>query len=166
VATVALREGKYAQGFPYYGPERMGAPIQGFTRISDRPITVHSNIYAPDVVVVLDPTLLDAVDVCEGLAEDGVLLVNTSAEPGEIRRRLGLKGRRIFTVDATQISIDEIGRPIPNTPMMGALAKAVPVVKLETILEDVKQKFGKMGEAVVKGNLRAIQRAGEEVKSE
>ncbi len=166
VAAVALQEGKHGQGFPYYGPERMGAPIQGFTRISDKPITVHSNIYLPDVVVVLDPTLLDAVDVCEGLKENGTLLVNTSMSPAELRKKLNLKGRKIFTVDASQISIDEIGRPMPNTPMMGALVKAVPVVKMETIQEDLRHKFGKMGEAIVKGNLRAVERAYEEVKSE
>lgn len=166
VAAVALQEGKYGQGFPYYGPERMGAPMQGFTRISDKPITVHSNIYTPDVVVVLDPTLLDAVDVCEGLVESGILLVNTSAAPAVVRKKLGLIGRKVFTVDATQISIDEIGRPIPNTPMMGALAKALPVVKLDTIVDDIKHKFGRMGEAIVSGNVRAVQRAYEEVKGE
>lgn len=166
VAMVALQEGKHGQGFPYYGPERMGAPIQGFTRISDSPITVHSNIYEPDVVVVLDPTLLDVVDVCEGLDKDGMLLVNTPHAPADIRKQLNLEGRTVYTVDASQISLDEIGRNIPNTPMMGALAKVAPVVKLDTILEDVKHKFQKMGEAVVKGNLRAIERAYEEVKSE
>jgi pyruvate ferredoxin oxidoreductase gamma subunit len=166
LAAVAMQDGKYGQGFPYYGPERMGAPIQGFTRISQKPITVHSNIYTPDAVVVLDPTLLDAVDVCEGLSDNGIIIVNTPKSPAEVRAKLGLKGRKVFTVDGTQISIEEIGRPIPNTPMMGALAKALPVVKLETILDDMKHKFAKLGDAVVKGNVRAVQRAYEEVKSE
>jgi pyruvate ferredoxin oxidoreductase gamma subunit len=166
VAAVVLEEGKYGQGFPDYGPERMGAPIRGYTRISDKPIREHSGIYTPDVVVVLDPTLLDSVDVCEGLVDDGVVLVNTPDAPADVRKKLGIKHGRVYTVDARAISLKEIGRDIPNTPMMGALVKIVPIIKLETIINDVKKKFGSKGERIVQGNMRAIQRAYEEVRSE
>jgi len=166
VAAVVLEDGRYGQGFPDYGPERMGAPIRGYTRISSKPIRQHSAVYHPDVVVVLDPTLLDSVDVCEGLAPDGAVLINTAASPAEVRRKLGLQGGRIYTIDASQIALDEIGRNIPNTPMMGALARVVPDLKLDTILNDVRKKFGPKGERVVEGNVRAIRRAYEEVKSE
>jgi len=164
VAAVALEEGKFSQGFPDYGPEREGAPVRGYTRISDKPICVHSAIYNPDIVVVLDASLLDTVDVTEGLKDGGIVLVNSPLDPAEVRRRLGVKNARVFTVDATQIAIDEIGRPIPNTPMMGALMKVMPLLKLETILADVEKKFRSKGDRIVQGNFRAIRRAFEEVK--
>lgn len=166
LAIVAVAEGKYAQGFPDYGPEREGAPIRGYTRISDAPVRIHSAIYEPDIVVVLDETLLDVANVCDGLREGGIVIVNTPHSPAEIREALGLKGGRVFTVDATQISIDEIGRAFPNTPMMGALVKLAPVIQLDSILADVKKKFSSKGERIVDGNTRAIQRAYEEVTSE
>jgi len=164
VAAVALEEGKYSQGFPDYGPEREGAPIRGYTRISDKPVRVHSAIYTPDIVVVLDESLIGSVDVAEGLKKGGILLINSAKDPAAVRKELNLKDVRVFTVDATQISIDEIGRPIPNTPMMGALMKVVPILKLETILADVEKKFQSKGEQIVQGNFRAIRRAFEEVK--
>lgn len=164
VAAVALEEGKYSQGFPDYGPEREGAPMRGYTRISDVPVQVHSAVYTPDIVVVLDPSLLESVNVAEGLKDGGIILVNSPKEPREIRATLGMKGGRVYTVDATQISIEEIGRPIPNTPMMGALMKVMPILKLETILHDVEKKFKSKGEKIVQGNFRAIRRAFEEVK--
>ncbi len=164
VAAVALEEGKYSQGFPDYGPEREGAPVRGYTRISDEPIWVHSAIYTPDIVVVLDPTLLDSVDVTEGLKDGGIVLVNSSHDPAQLREELGLKDAKVFTVDATQISIEEIGRAIPNTPMMGALMKVMPILKLESILADIEKKFKSKGDRIVQGNFRAIKRAFEEVK--
>ena len=164
IAKVALEEGKYSQGFPDYGPEREGAPMRGYTRISDAPVRVHCAIYHPDIVVVLDATLLDSVDVIEGLKEDGTLLINSAEGPATIRERLGLKSGKVYTVDATQIAIDEIGRPIPNTPMMGALVKILPVLKLETILADVEKKFKAKGDRIVQGNFQAIRRANKEVK--
>jgi len=164
VAAVALEEGKYSQGFPDYGPEREGAPIRGYTRISERPIRVHSAVYSPDIVVVLDPTLLDSVDVTEGLKPGGTVLVNSPEEPAVLRERLGLKDGKVYTVDATRIAIEEIGRPIPNTTMMGALMKVMPLLKLETILADVEKKFKSKGEHIVQGNFRAIRRAFEEVR--
>jgi len=164
IAAVALEEGKYSQGFPDYGPEREGAPIRGYTRISDSPVLVHSAVYNPDIVVVLDATLLEAVDVTEGLKEGGTVLVNTPEEPAAIRERLGVRGGKVYTVDATQIAIDEIGRPIPNTPMMGALMRVMPILKLDTVLADVEKKFKSKGDRIVQGNFRAIRRAFEEVK--
>jgi pyruvate ferredoxin oxidoreductase gamma subunit len=166
-AQVALEEGKFAQGFPEYGPERMGAPVQGYTRISDKVITIHCGVSEPDIVVVLDCTLASQIDVTAGLEEDGVLILNTAEPPAAMRKKLGLKGGRIYTVDATQISIDEIGRPIPNTPMMGALVRVTELLSMETVKKDIEKKFmQKFGEKVVQGNCSAIDRAYREVKSE
>ena len=165
VAEAAIDEGKFSQGFPEYGPERMGAPIKGYTRISERPITDHSAIYFPDYVVVLDETLLDVVDVCENLSNEGAVIVNTSLSPEDLKKKLGGPAAKVYTVDATQISIDEIGRPIPNTPMMGALLKVTGAVGLEAVYHDIEKKFAaKFGAKIVEGNKSAIKRAYEEVK--
>ena len=167
-AMVAVEEGKYSQGFPEYGPERMGAPVTGYTRISDREITVHCGIDEPDVVVVLDATLLETVPVCEGIQPGGVVIVNTPLSPAEIREELSdADDAKVFTVDATKIALDEIGRPIPNTPMMGALVKTTGALSMDILKKDLKKKFGKkFPEKVVEGNLRAVTRAYEEVKGE
>ena len=166
VAEAAIDEGKFSQGFHEYGPERLGAPIKGYTRISEEPITDHSAIYFPDYVVVLDETLLEVVDVCENLSEEGAVIINTTVTPDEIKKKLGAVKGTVYTVDATQISIDEIGRPIPNTPMIGALMKVTGAVGLEAIYHDIEKKFGaKFGTKIVEGNKSAIKRAFEEVKS-
>jgi len=166
-AQVALEEGKYAQGFPEYGPERMGAPVTGYTRISDKAITIHCGVSEPDIVVILDGTLIGQIDVIAGLGEEGVLILNSPDDPAVVREKLGLKGGKLFTVDATQISIDEIGRPIPNTPMMGALIKVTELLNMETLKKDLEKKFmKKFGDKVVQGNFNAIERAYKEVKSE
>ncbi len=165
VAEVALAEGKYSQGFPEYGPERMGAPVRGFTRISERPVRIHSAVYYPDAVVILDDTLLDTVDCAENLSEDGVVVVNTTKPPDEIRAKLSNTGRGVFLLNASQIAIDEIGRDIPNTPMIGALVKASGVITLEVVLKDTEKKLGKkFGEKIVQGNLRAVRRGHDEVR--
>lgn len=165
VAEVAMEGGAFSQGFPEYGPERMGAPIRGFTRISGDPIRVHSPITNPDVVVVLDDTLLETIDVTEGMDEEGTVLVNTRSKPEDIASKLPLKGLSVWTVDATQISIDELGRPIPNTPMIGALVKATGVVDMELLKSSIKRKFlKKFGEKIVAGNINALDRAYKEVK--
>ncbi len=165
VAEMAIHEGKFSQGFPEYGPERMGAPIRGFTRVGDSPITAHSAVYTPEIVVVLDESLLEITDVCEGMPDNGVIIVNTARPPEEVRKHLSKKNVRLYTVDATKISIEELGRPIPNAPMMGALARATAIVKVETIKDSMRHKFEKkFGEKVVQGNLRAIDRAYEELK--
>lgn len=167
IATCAIHGGKYSQGFPDYGPERMGAPIRGFTRISDEPIRLHCQIEQPDIVVVLDDTLLEAVDVTGGLVEKGVVLVNTPCSPRELRSKLGLKGGEVFSIDATKISFEEIGRPIPNTPMVGALIKATGILDLDVVIEEIEQEFKKkFSQAVTQGNIQAIRRAYEEVRGE
>ena len=167
LAEAALSEGRLIQAFPEYGAERRGAPVRSFTRISDDPIFVHSPVNAPRAVAVLDSTLLDAVDVTEGLPEDGVLVVNTLDKPSAVREKLGLKGRRVFTVDATQISIDCLGKPIPNAPMIGAIMKATDILPIEGVIRGFKHKFSeKLRPEMIEGNVKAIQRAYEEVKTE
>jgi len=167
LAGAALDEGKYIQGFPEYGPERMGAPMQSFTRISESPITIHSHVSSPDAVVVLDSTLLEMVNVTEGLSDEGVILVNTSQSPQQIREKLGLKKAKVFTVDATSISLETMGRNLPNTPMLGALIKATSLLKVDTVISNIEKKLGKKyNRKVVEGNIRAIKRAYEEVKGE
>lgn len=167
VAQVAMEEGKYSQGFPEYGPERMGAPIKSYTRISDGPIRVHSPITNPDVVVVLDDTLLSSVDVSEGVSENGVVIINTKETPANIASRLSASNAEVWTVDATQIAIDELGRPIPNTPMIGAMVKATGIVDIERLKASIKKKFmGKFGEKVVQGNIKALDRAHDETVSQ
>lgn len=167
VAEAALEEGKFSQGFPEYGPERMGAPVRGFTRISDQPIRLHCPIQAPDVIVVLDPTLLGTGAVTEGIKPEGAIIINTPDPPAEVRKRHGIEGGKVHTVDATRISIEEIGRPIPNTPMIGALVKVAGVMELETIFHDIEKKFlKKLGSKGVQGNINAVKRAYEEVRSE
>jgi len=167
VAQVALEEGKCSQGFPEYGPERMGAPIRGFTRISEGAIRVHCPIEHPDVIVVLDETLIGTAPITDGATPETVFLVNSSADPASIREKLKVTGGTVMCVDATKISIDEIGRSIPNTPMIGALIRATGCISLETMKKDIARKFQKkFGERVVQGNVRAIERAYQEVRSE
>ncbi|MDI6816422.1 MAG: 2-oxoacid:acceptor oxidoreductase family protein [Actinomycetota bacterium] len=167
LAETALSQGQYFQAFPEYGPERMGAPIQAFTRISSEPIHIRSSIANPEIVVVLDPTLLKAVDVTSGMHADGVLIVNTDDEPKAIRKAMGLKGRTIFTVNATRIAQETIGRPIPNTPMMGALVKATGMMPIGNLTDYVRKSFGKkFSEEIIEGNVRAVERAYAEVKAE
>ncbi|MHC5058456.1 MAG: 2-oxoacid:acceptor oxidoreductase family protein [Planctomycetota bacterium] len=165
VAEVALAEGKYSQGFPEYGPERMGAPIRGYTRIAERPIRIHSAVYYPDAVVVLDETLLDTVDVAENLSDDGLIIINTKQPADAVKAKLSHQGGGVYLLDASGISLEEIGRDIPNTPMIGALVKASGRVQLDTVLHDTEYKLGKkFPEKVVKGNLAAVKRGFEEVK--
>ena len=167
VAEVAVAAGKNAQAAPEYGAEREGAPVKAYTRISEMPIRVHDAIYFPNVVVVLDETLLESEDVEEGLTEEGVLLVNSKRSPEEVRSRLGLKGRTVYTVDATGIALDEIGRPIPNTVMIGALLSVTGAVEAEEIEKSIHKKFGaKLSEGMLQGNIKAVKRACEEIKSE
>ena len=168
-ADAALASGKYVQAFPEYGPERMGAPVAAFNRSSSKPILLHSGVLNPDVVIVLDPTLTDSVDVLEGIPQDGVLIVNTSKTASEISKELNVKGGiKVYTVDASKISIETIGREIPNTPMLGALIKATGVLDFKEMLADTKTKLEKKFKnkpEVIEGNLKAIERAYNEVKS-
>ena len=167
LALVAIREGKYSQGFPEYGPERSGAPMRGYTRVSDAPIKTHSAIYHPNAVLVLDATLLNTIDVTEGMEGDGAVLINTPLAPEEIKARHSfLAGKKVWTVDATGIARAEIGRPIPNMPMLGALVKATGVVKLESVAADVRKEFQtKFSLRVLEGNIKALEKAFQEVKN-
>jgi len=167
VAQVALEEGRFSQGFPEYGPERMGAPVRGYTRISTKPVRVHCPIEHPDVVVVLDETLLGSPMIAEGATAATTFIINTAGDLAKTRKKLGITGGKVMSVDATKISIDELGRAIPNTPMIGALIRATGCISMDAMKKDFEAKFlKKFGERVVQGNVRAIQRAYEEVKSE
>jgi pyruvate ferredoxin oxidoreductase gamma subunit len=167
VAEVAVQADKYAQAAPEYGAEREGAPIKAYTRISASPIRVHDAIYYPDIVIVLDDTLLEGLGVEDGLGQDGIMLVNTKKSPADVRAALGLEGAQVHTIDATAIAIEEIKRPIPNTVMMGALAAVAHVVDVPHIKKSIEKKFGaKLSEEMLQGNMRALDRASQEVKSE
>ncbi|MFO8035367.1 MAG: 2-oxoacid:acceptor oxidoreductase family protein [Anaerolineales bacterium] len=164
LAEAALGTEQYFQAFPDYGPERMGAPIRAFTRLSDQPITIHSQVETPDVVLVLDPTLLSSVPVAEGLVEDGVLVVNTALSPEEVREATGFKTGKVFTVDASHIAIEEMGREITNTPMLGALVKATGLISLDALIEELQAWFEKkISEKAIEANIRAMKRSAEEV---
>jgi pyruvate ferredoxin oxidoreductase gamma subunit len=167
LADAAFNTGKYVQGFPEYGPERMGAPITAYNRISSERSTVHSNIYEPDYVVVVDETLLCAVDVTAGLKKEGALLINSSKAPEELRPLLkGYEGR-VCTIDAGKISEEELGKNFPNTPMLAAIVKISGVVEAARFVGDMeasfKHKFASKPQ-VVEGNMRALRRSMEEVK--
>lgn len=167
----ALETGKYIQAFPEYGPERMGAPVTAYNRISLKEIRIHSGIKSPDILVILDTTLFDACNVLEGLKEDGMILVNTRESPEKIKEKLNLKDSKIkiYTVDASKIAMECFGRDIPNTPMLGALVKILGILDFQSFFNSVKKRLeekfrGK--EALISKNLEAIKRAYEEVKSE
>jgi pyruvate ferredoxin oxidoreductase gamma subunit len=168
LAAAALRENKHFQGFPEFGTEREGAPIQAFNRISPSKIYWHENVTRPDAVVVLDQTLLGTVDVASGLKEGGVLIVNTAEDPQKIREQAEVApGVRVCTVDATRIATESIGRPITNTAMVGALVKATGLVDYANVRAELEAMFsGRFRPAVVQGNLKALDRAYEEVKDD
>jgi len=165
LAEAAMDTGKYIQAFPEYGAERSGAPIAAFTRIGDEPIRIHYGIRTPDVVVVVDESLIGAMDVTSGLKDNGILLVNTNQSPEIYRAKLPSFHGKIATVDATQIALDCIGRPIPNIPIMGALIRVSGIVSLEDLEPRLRHKFSaKFSEQVVEGNVKALKRGYEEVK--
>jgi pyruvate ferredoxin oxidoreductase gamma subunit len=165
LAETALEAGRYFQSAPEYGPERAGAPIRAYTRLSDEPISLHSNIEEPDIVVVLDPTVIGPVDVTAGLKQDGVIIVNTPKTPAEMRKQLKRSSGRVVTIDATRIAIDEIGRDITNTPLLGAFAAVTGIFGVDEIVSQTRHRFGKkLAPAVVDANVRAIERAANEIK--
>jgi len=169
LGDAALAKGLYIQAFPEYGPERMGAPVASFNRICPNPILLHSGVTNPDVVVILDPTLIESVNVTEGMGEGGVLIVNTERTPEDVKNDCKIKaGIKIFTVDASKIATETIGKDIPNTPMLGALIKATGILDFKEMFEDMKHKLEKKFKSkpeVIEGNLKAIERAFNEVKS-
>ena len=167
LADAAFNTGKYVQGFPEYGPERMGAPITAYNRISDERCPIHSNIYEPDYVVVVDATLLSAVDVTGGLKKEGGIIINSPKPPEEFRDSLGGYEGKVYTIDAGKIAEEEIGKNIPNTPMLGAVVKVSGVIPEDELLKDMeesmKHKFANKPQ-VIEGNMRALKRSLQEVK--
>lgn len=167
LADAAFNTGKYIQGFPEYGPERMGAPITAYNRISDKPITIHSNIYEPDYVVVVDDTLLLSVPVTSGLKKEGAIVINTTKGREELKELLqGYEGD-VYTIDARKVSEETLGRYFPNTPMLAAIVKVTGIMSDEELLNDMQKsfqhKFAKKPE-VIEGNMKALELALKEVK--
>lgn len=167
LADAAFNTGKYIQGFPEYGPERMGAPITAYNRISTKPITIHSNIYEPDYVVVVDDTLLESVDVTAGLKKTGAIVINTTKDSEYLKKQLkGYEGK-IYKIDARKISMETLGKYFPNTPMLAAIVKVSKVMTDEEFLNDMqgsfKHKFAKKPE-VIDGNMKALEMALKEVE--
>ena len=161
LAEAALLDKKHVQSFPEFGPERSGAPVRGFTRISDEPISIHSQIYNPNVVVVVDPTLLNA-NVAAGLATDGTIIANTERSINELKKLLSVQNAHVYSVNARRIALDILARPIYNTAMLGALIKVVPITSFESIANAVRARFpGTLGEK----NVEVVKRAYEEVAS-
>ncbi len=167
LADAAFNTGKYIQGFPEYGPERMGAPITAYNRISETPITIHSNIYEPDYVVVVDDTLLESVDVTSGLKETGAIVINTTKSAEQLKKELKGYSGEVYTIDARKISEEALGRYFPNTPMLAAIVKVSKIMTDDELLEDMKgsfkHKFAKKPE-VIDGNMKALEMALKEVK--
>ena len=167
LADAAFNTGKYIQGFPEYGPERMGAPITAYNRISNNPITIHSNIYEPDYVVVVDDTLLESVDVTAGLKESGSIVINTTKSADYLKSVLKNYNGGIYTIDAKKISLETLGKYFPNTPMLAAIVKVSKVMDEKEFLDDMissfKHKFAKKP-VVIDGNMKAIEISLQEVK--
>lgn len=166
LAEAALVVGKYIQAFPDYGPERMGAPLRAYNRISDNPISIRESVRHPDVVAVVDATLLSVVNIMEGVLDDGIVVINTPLEPKEVKEKLqGVTSQVIWTVDATRVSLEEMGRAMPNTPMLGALSRASGIVDLETVKKQLQDSFaGKFPQKVIDANLSALERGYKEAR--
>jgi len=166
LADVAFKTGAFVQGFPEYGPERMGAPITAYNRISSREIRVHSNIYTPDLVVVVDETLLAAVNVTAGLKEEGAIIVNTPKSADEIRPLLNGYAGKVFTVDARKISVEALGKYFPNSPMLAAAVAVGHVMDTDLFIREMRasyeHKFAKKPE-VIDGNMKALTMTLEEL---
>jgi len=164
-ADACLSGGRYVQAFPEYGPERSGAPLRAYNRVSSKELRMHCPVIKPNIVAVVDATLLDAINVAEGSLDDTVFIVNSTKTPAEIREKIKARpSQKVFILDASKIAIDCFGRPMPNSPMVGALAKASGIVSLEQVLEDVKKSFGKkFSQKIIDGNLEAVKRGYEEV---
>lgn len=166
LADACLSGGRYVQAFPEYGPERSGAPLRAYNRVSGKELRMHCPVLHPNVVAIADATLIDGVNVSEGVKDDTIFIVNTSKDPSEIRTKLKLSAKqKVYTLDATKIAIECFGRALPNAPMLGAVSKATAIVGLEALLEDVRKSFGKkFAQKIIDGNLEATKRGYEEVK--
>ncbi len=167
LAEIAFEAGKMVQSFPEYGAERQGAPMKAFNRISDKPIRVRCAVQNPDIVIVIDPTLLSSINVLEGTDENTILIANTAAKPQKIREKLNFKGKKVYTVDATKISLEELGQNRPNTPILGALAHVFDYMTVDDIIKHFEHKMArKLPEDLIEANKRAIKRGYEEVQVE
>ncbi|MBN1898055.1 MAG: 2-oxoacid:acceptor oxidoreductase family protein [Spirochaetes bacterium] len=165
IAESLFALGKFAQSFPEYGAERAGAPMRAFNRIDEKPITLYAPVENPDIVIVIDPTLLSAIDVSDGLKKDGILLINSKDDPKKIKTKFDFKDFKVYTVPASTIAVEEIGRDMPNTPMLGALSKISSIIKLKDLEEKFKEHFTeKLGELMVGKNIKAMARGFKEVK--
>ena len=162
VADTALLQGNYIQAMPEYGPERTGAPLKAYTRVSSEPIEVHNNIQNPDIVIILDDTLLASTDVMEGMNENGILLFNTTMTPEEARAAASV---RVATIDASGIALATIKKDMPNTPIVGALAKITGLFPLDLVKERLVITFGKkFSQEMIDANLASVERAYQEVQ--
>ncbi len=167
MVEMILPKGLYFQSFPEYGPERMGAPVQIFNRISPEPISVYCGITEPDIVVVVDSTLMEVIDVTAGLKPGGIIVVNTHKDATALKEEYPMEGYRLYTVDATHIALEVIGRPFANIPMLGALLKVMGLLTKDESLKYLEISFGKKYPAKIVGkNLEALGQAYEEVKSD
>jgi pyruvate ferredoxin oxidoreductase gamma subunit len=166
LADTCLAGGRYVQAIPEYGPERAGAPLRAYNRVGTEELRMHCPVLHPSVVGVVDATLLDAIDVAEGATDDAIFIVNTKKDPKEVREKLkAAEGQKVYTLDATKIAVENIGRPLPNSPMLGAIAKVTGLVTLEHLLEDVGKSFGKkFSQKIIDGNLESVRRGYEEVE--
>lgn len=166
LADACLSGGRHVQAFPEYGPERAGAPLRAYNRISSSEIRMHCPVLHPQIVSIVDATLLDSINVAEGSVDDAIFIVNTSKDPKEIREKLKAKSsQKIFTIDATRIALDCIGKALPNAPMLGAICKATNILSLNILLEAVEKSFGKkFAQKIIDGNLEASRLGYEEVK--
>lgn len=166
LADACLSSGRHVQAFPEYGPERAGAPLRAYNRISSKELRMHCPVLNPQVVSVVDATLLDSINVADGSTKDAIFVVNTSKDPKEIRAKLkAQQGQKVFTIDASKIAMDCIGRSLPNAPMLGAICKVTSLVSLESLLEDVRKSFGKkFAQKIIDGNIEATKRGYGEVK--
>lgn len=167
VAEAALEDGKYIQAMPEYGPERSGAPIRAYNRVSTVPIRFHSQVTTPGVVVVVDATLLGTEDVLAGTSGTATLLINSEESPRALRERLQMAGRQLYTLNASQIALEELGRNFPNTPLLGALARVTGAISLDGVKRQVERELGKkITPEVLRANLRAVERGYEGVRGE
>jgi pyruvate ferredoxin oxidoreductase gamma subunit len=166
LADACLSGGRYVQAFPEYGPERAGAPLRAYNRVSSKQIRMHCPVLKPQVVSVVDATLLDSINVADGATDNAIFIVNSSKDPQEIRSKLNAKAeQKVFTVDATKIAFECIGRALPNSPMLGALCKVTGLITIDHLLDDVRKSFGKkFSQLIIDGNLEATRRGYEEVR--
>ena len=166
LAVAAAEQGWNIQAFPEYGAERRGAPMKSYVRISDGPLRLRSGIRSPNIVIVLDDSLLATENVTDGMEAGGVLIVNSAEDIDEVRSQIGDADVKLYVVDATQLAMDTIGRPIPNTVMLGALSKATDLVSMDAVKRAIDVRLGgKLSQAAVEANYAAVERAYEEVKS-